>query len=113
MATKVIDISENKKASSVSPIAVFVWVAFFILFTALVRNNLFLYIILNLVSWILTQIFFQFSPRFVFLSLRFLTTNSKLSPSFEDKGYLHDYSKIKSLSKIIEKDDDVDYYGGY
>lgn len=113
MATKVIDISENKKVSSVSPVAVFAWVACFVVLTALIRDNFFLYFILNFVAWILTQIFFQFSPRFVFLSLRFLSTNAKLSPSFKDKNYLQNTTSIKSLSKILDKSENDDYYGGY
>lgn len=100
MATKCIDIAEDKKFGNVSPLAVFAFVAIYIVLTAFMEPG-FTYVLLLLASYILTQIFFQFTPRFIFLYIRFLITASYLTPSFQDDMYVVDHKKIKPLQKIL------------
>lgn len=109
MATKCIDISDNKRFKHTSPIAVFAWVAIFIGLTALMDTS-FLYFILLIISFVLTQILFQYKPRFIFLSIRFLTKNSYLTPSFRDDRYIANETRIPSLRKVLNANDynDID-----
>lgn len=100
MATRCVDISENRRLGNVSPIAIFVFIGIFIVLTAFMDPG-FTYILSLGVAYILTQIFFQFTPRFVYLLLKFLITNHRLSPSFKDEQYMTDHRKIKSLQRIL------------
>lgn len=100
MATRCIDISENRKLGTVSPLAIFAFVGIYIILTAFMDPG-FTYVLLLAVSYILTQIFFQYTPRFIFLLLKYLITNAKLSPSFNDDKYLSDHRQIKSLQQIL------------
>lgn len=102
MATQCIDISDNKKIGTTSPIAMFVFVAIFIGITALMDLG-FMYIIVLLVSFVFTQIFFQYKPRYIFLTMKFLTKNPYLSPSFEDQDYLADESTIPQVVKVLNE----------
>lgn len=110
MATRCIDISENRKLGNVSPIAIFAFVGIYIVLTAFMEPG-FTYILSLALSYILTQIFFQYTPRFIFLLLRFLITNHRLSPSFEDERYVHDHRKIKSLQKILPVENSSGKFG--
>jgi hypothetical protein len=101
---KCIDISENNKVSSVSPIAIFMWVGIFIILTAIMDAGV-LYLICSFLSYVLCMIFFQYSPRFVFMSIKFLVINSYLSPSFVDDQYIVDEKRLKNVTKILQKDD--------
>jgi len=96
MATKCIDISDNKRLGTTSPIAMFAFVAIFIAITALVEVG-FLYIILIIVAFVFTQIFFQYKPRFVYLTIRYLGKNAYLTPSCEDKHFLVDDLEIPAV----------------
>lgn len=100
MATRCIDISENRRLGTVSPLAIFAFVGIYIVVTAFMEPG-FTYILVLAVSYLLTQIFFQYTPRFIFLLLKFLVTNAKLSPSFEDTKYVYNHRKIKSLQRIL------------
>lgn len=100
MATRCIDISENKKLGHTSPIAMAAFVALFVIISALIPAGVMFFILISL-SFILTQIFFQFSPRFIFLSIRFLLRNSYLTPSFFDNDYIYNEAKIKNIEKIL------------
>lgn len=100
MATRCIDISENRKLGTVSPLAIFAFVAIYILLTAIMEPG-FTYVLMLAISYLLTQVFFQYTPRFIFLLLKFLTTNARLSPSFVDEKYLSDHKNIQSLQRIL------------
>lgn len=102
MATKCIDISENKKLGTTSPIAMFAFVAIFIGITALMEVG-FMYLIVLIVAFVFTQIFFQYKPRYIFLTMRFLTKNSYLTPSFNDPDYLADETKIPQVVKVLNE----------
>lgn len=100
MATRCIDISENRKLGNVSPLAIFAFVGIYIVLTAFMEPG-FTYVLSLAVAYILTQIFFQYTPRFIFLLLKFLITNHKLTPNFEDERYVHNHYNIKSMQKIL------------
>lgn len=104
MATRCIDISENRKMGNMSPIAMFVFIPIYIILTAVMEPG-FTYVLMLFLSFLVTQIFFQYTPRYIFLTLRFLLTNSDLTPSFKDKDYIHDERELKNLRTIlVEKD---------
>jgi len=100
MATRCIDISENKKLGHTSPIAMAAFVGLFVIISALVPAGIMFFILISL-SFILTQIFFQFSPRFIFLSIKFLLRNSYLTPSFEDEEFIFDETRVPSIKRIL------------
>ena len=100
MATRCIDISENKKLGTVSPLALFVWVAVYIVLTALMKLGI-MYFIMCAFSYILCQILFEYSPRYVLLTIRFLSTNGDLTPSFDDKEYITDETQFKDIQKVL------------
>jgi hypothetical protein len=104
MATRCIDISENKRVAQTSPIAMFVFVGLFIALSAVIPFG-FLYFILVFVAYILSQIFFQFSPRFIHLSIKFILRNSYLTPSFRDKNYLELENRIENIKKILVEEE--------
>jgi len=100
MAIRCIDIAENRKISNISPIAIFVFVGCFVVLTA-VMNPGFTYLLSVILAFILTQIFFQYTPRFVFLYIKYLFTNSKMTPTINDEKYVVNHYKIKNLQKIL------------
>ena len=102
MATKCIDISDNKKIGTTSPLAMFAFVGIFIILTALMEAG-FMYLILLIVAFVFTQIFFQYKPRYIFLMIRYLTKPSYLTPSFEDKAYIVDEEKIPAVKNILHE----------
>jgi hypothetical protein len=102
MARKCIDIAENRKITSVSPIAMFMWVGIYVILSAIMDFGL-LYLICVFLSYVLCIILFQYSPRFVFMSIRYLGTNSYLTPSFEDEQYIVDEERIKNITTILRK----------
>ena len=108
MATRCIDISENRKMSNMSPIAMFVFIPVYIILTALMEPG-FTYVLVLFLTFVLIQIFFQYTPRYIFLTLRFLLTNSDLTPSFVDEEYVYDENSIKSLNKILEDYEEEEY----
>lgn len=98
--TRCIDISENKKLGTVSPVAMFVFVGIYVVLTALMQFGI-MYFICVVISYILCQIFFQYSPRYIFLTIKFLSTNSYLSPSFEDDNYFTDETQFEGVKKVL------------
>ena len=112
MATKCIDISENKKLGKVSPIAIMAWVFCFVVLTVVMKPGI-IYILLLIVSYIVTQILFQYTPRYVLWVLKFLVTNSKLTPSFRDKKFLADHKTNQHLQRILPMENsgqDIDFF---
>ena len=106
MAIKCIDISENRKLGNISPLAIFAFVASFVVLTAIMEPG-FGYILALAVAFLLTQIFFQYTPRFVFLYIKFLFTNAKLTPTLVDEKYVSDHYQIKSLNKVLPQKKEV------
>jgi len=102
MATKCIDIAENKKLGTTSPIAIFAFVAIFIVITALLEVG-FMYFIILIVAFVFTQIFFQYKPRYIFLTMRFLVKNSYLTPSFNDPDYLADETSVPQVVNVLNE----------
>lgn len=102
MATRCIDIAENKKVGATSPIAMFVFVGCLIVLSALMEAGI-IYLILIVISFIITQIFFQYKPRFIFYTIKFLTQNSYLTPSFEDKDYVADETRIPEIARVLNE----------
>lgn len=100
MATKVIDVSENKRIGTTSPIASFVFMFLFILIAAFIDFS-FVFIILTLFALIFSHVFFQFGPRIMFYNIIFIFRESKLSPAFRDKEYVADHYNIKKLRRIL------------
>jgi hypothetical protein len=100
MAIQCIDISDNKRMGSPSIVAIGTWVVCFIILTAIMKNS-FLYIIFLAASYLVTQIFFQYTPRVVILSIIFLTRNHYLTPSFEDTEYIPDETQFKNIKRIL------------
>jgi hypothetical protein len=100
MATLCTDISENRKFNQASPIAMVVFIAIYIVMTALMKHNLWYFISL-IIAFVLCQIFFYYKPRFVFLTAKFLFSNSYLTPSFEDELFLPDERLIEELDRLL------------
>lgn len=98
--TRCIDIAENKKLGTVSPIAMFVFVGIYVILTALMQFGI-MYFIMVAISYILCQIFFQYSPRYIFMTIRFLATNSYLTPSFKDQDYVFDETQFNGIKRIL------------
>lgn len=102
MATKCIDISDNKKIGTTSPIAMFAFIGIYIILTALMDVG-FMYLILLILAFVFTQIFFQYKPRYIFLMMKYLTRQSYLTPSFEDKQYVVDEESIENVKNILNE----------
>jgi hypothetical protein len=60
------------------------------------------YLICLAVAYILCQVLFFYKPRFVFLTMRFLFTNSYLTPSIDDQDFLADERQIEGLGALIK-----------
>ena len=112
MATRCIDVSENKRLTSVSPISIFAFLAIYVVITALVEFGI-IYFILILLDYIFTQLFFQFTPRFIFLSLKFMSTNTVLTPNCEDMQYIPDETRLKGLKGILPEMEKEDLYASW
>ena len=102
MATRCIDIADNKKLGTTSPIAMFAFVGLFILLSALMEVGI-MYLILIVLSFVFTQIFFQYKPRYIFYTLKFLSRNAYLTPSFKDDSYLADETRIPQIVKVLNE----------
>lgn len=98
-----IDISENKRINQPSPMAMLAFAGIFIVLTALMRPGVF-YLICVILSYVLCQIFFYYKPRFVFLTTRFLFTNSYLTPSFDDPQYLYNSRLVPEIKKNLRNE---------
>ena len=101
MATRCTDISENRKLTSVSPISLGAFLASFVILSALMRPSI-LYLICVLISYALCQLLFYYKPRLVILSIKFLTQNSYLTPTFVDTDYLFDENEIDNLTAVLK-----------
>lgn len=100
MATKCIDISDNKRLGTTSPISVFAFIAMFIIIVALTEPSL-MQVILILLALVISQVFFQYKPRFIFLTIRYIFKNGYLTPTCEDKHFYLDDLSIKSVREAL------------
>ena len=106
MATRFIDISDNKKLASSSPIAMGVFLLLFIVISLLIRSIV-SQILLWMLSFIFAQLFFQYSKRFILLTLKFVLNDKQvMSPCFEDENYVPNEKLIPSIQKILPRDTD-------
>ena len=104
MATQCIDVKEDKRFSTTSPIAVGVWLLFFLIINVLVEFGL-MYFIVNVIVAVFTHLFFQFEARHIYLSYLFLTKHPRLTPNFEDKRYIQDETKFVNVARVTSEKD--------
>ena len=100
MATHVIDLSSDKNITNASPISMMVFMFAFVIINMFMEVSL-LYFIAVALTFIMCQIFFQFTPRMVFLSIKFYFTQSDLSPTMPDKEYYADEYAIENLKRVL------------
>lgn len=101
MATLCVDISADKNLTNASPLAMYAFIICYIITNMLMKPD-FLFIIVILIELVLCQVFFQFSPRMVFITLQFLTKQEHLSPTVEDEKYVSNEKDIAPLRKILK-----------
>lgn len=104
MATQVIDLSSDKNVSNASPISMIAFMICFLI-TNMVMEVSFLYFVVVVAEFLLCQIFFQFTPRMVFLTIKFLFIQATLSPTIDDKDYYADEYQLKNLKKVLKPKD--------
>lgn len=102
MATRCVDITENKRYRTTSPISIMVFVILFVVQNIFMDAS-FAFIIVALLLFVFTQIFFQYKPRFIYLGYVFLTKNSYLRPSIKDKQYIFQEEKITNIAKVLNE----------
>ena len=103
MATQCIDIASDKNLTNASPIAMYAFIICYIITNMFMQPD-FLYVIVILIELVLCQVFFQFSPRMVFLTILFLFRNSLLSPSHQDDFYHAEEKDLKALKKVLKEE---------
>ena len=101
MATLCVDISADKNLTNASPLAMYAFIFCYIITNMLMKPD-FLFLIVILIELVLCQVFFQFSPRMVFITMQFLTKQEHLSPTIEDDKYIADEKQLKELNKILK-----------
>ena len=101
MATLCVDISADKNLTNASPLAMYAFIICYIITNMLMKPD-FLFIIVILIELVLCQIFFQFSPRMVFITLQFLSKQEFLSPTIEDEKYHSNEQDLVPLRKILK-----------
>jgi hypothetical protein len=101
MPTQCIDISADKNISNASPFAMGAFMVCYVITNLLMKAS-FIYFILLIVEFIICQVLFQFSPRVVFLSIRFLTMQKYQTPTHEDLKYYPMEQDLSNLQPILE-----------
>lgn len=101
MATLCVDISADKNLTNASPLAMYAFIICYIITNMLMKPD-FLFLIIILIELVLCQVFFQFSPRMVFITMQFLGKQEYLSPTVEDEKYVANEELIKPLKKILK-----------
>lgn len=101
MATLCVDISADKNLTNASPLAMYAFIICYIITNMLMKPD-FLFLIIILIELVLCQVFFQFSPRMVFITMQFLGKQEHLSPTVEDEKYVANEELIKPLKKILK-----------
>lgn len=99
MPTKCLDIKEDRRFTTTSPIAIGVWLVLFLIINVVMPLG-FMYFIVNIFVFILVHLFFQFEARLIFLSLKFLKVHPILSPNFEDKSFLQDETRFAQVARV-------------
>lgn len=106
MATHVIDLSSDKNITNASPIAMMVFMFSFVIINMVMEVS-FLYFVVVAVDFIICQVLFQFTPRMVFLSVKFYLTQSDLSPTYSDVEYYADEYALENMKRVLmPKDED-------
>lgn len=100
MATKCVDISADKNLTHASPFAMWAFIACYIVTNILMKPD-FLFLIVIFIEMLLCQIFFQYSPRLVFMTLQYLGKQEYLTPNFDDIKYYPYEKHIPELDKVI------------
>lgn len=104
MAIKCVNISDNQKLDSVSPVAAVGILINFTVMTVLMDLGI-LYLIVVLTTSGLIFLFLQYSPRYVFLLWKYLFKHSYLIASYRDNEYIGDISEIEEVKKVDESTD--------
>jgi hypothetical protein len=102
MSVKCIDLSEDNSLKEASPIPMVAFSFCFFIINIFLPFDM-LYIIVSIITFGICLVVFQYSPRIVFLTYRFLTRHSDLSPNFQDKSYVPNELINKNIEKIIKK----------
>lgn len=100
MATEFVDIERNKKVDQYSPIAVLVFVAIFIVLTIVMRPSI-MYLLFLVIDYVFVNLFFDYEPRFVFMTIMAMFKHQYLVPNFKDKEYLPTIDQLPSIKKIL------------
>ena len=106
MARKFLDITEDSRFKATSPVAIAAWLVCFIIINIIVDFGLMIFI-WYAVAGILCHLFFQYQPRFIYLTYLFLTKHTNLSPNFEDKQYIYDETQYENILKVLHPDEIV------
>ena len=103
MATRCIDVKEDSRFKSTSPIAIAAWLVSFIIINLTVSLGL-MWIVINLAAFLFTHIFFQFEARYIYLTYLFMILHTDLSPNFRDPKYVDDETKYPELKRVLKDD---------
>lgn len=104
MARKFLDISEDARFKSTSPVAIAAWLICFIIINIFVDLGI-MYIVWLLLSGIFCHLFFQYQPRFIYLTYLFIIKHVDLSPNFEDKQYIADETRYDSILRVMHEEE--------
>lgn len=102
MATRCVNLNDDKRITQVSPIAIFVFVGCLVIESALMDFGI-LYLIVLAISYFVCHALFYYSPRFIFLSVKFYLKYALLSPTLEDNDYLFEERNILNLQPILAR----------
>lgn len=104
MARKFLDISEDARFKSTSPVAIAAWLVCYIIINILVDLGI-MYFVWLILSAVLCHLFFQYQPRFIYLTYLFLIKHVDLSPNFDDKQYIYDETKYENILRVMHEDE--------
>ena len=100
MRNTFINVSADKALKDQSPIPVFVWVVCYVI-TSLVATFDLMFLVIILVEFVVCQILFQYHPRTVYLTMKFLVTHYRFTPNHEDEEYIYDEYSIEGLREVL------------
>jgi len=104
MARKFLDISEDSRFKSTSPVAIGAWLICYIFINIFVDLGI-MYFIWLILSAVFCHLFFQYQPRFIYLTYLFLIKHVDLSPNFDDKQYIYDETKYEDILRVMHEDE--------
>jgi len=109
MATKFVDLNNDPRITEGSVISTFAFIFLALVETFFVKFGLF-YMILLFITWLFCNFVFQFSPRLTLLVTKvILSSESRLSPNFDDKNYIFDEDLLENVRKFkgLDSADDL------